>query len=388
MAARRKAWRGGATYPGSGNRAKSFVVGLLDLAGVTLNGPSSSDVQVHDERFYERVIRDRELGLGESYQDGWWDAERVDELLAKVMAADLRSAVKPRREVLPIALRAKLINHQTVRRAARNASAHYDIGNDLYERMLDKRMIYSCGYWRHVHDLDAAQEAKLELICAKLGLEPGMRLLDIGCGWGGLAQYAAERHGVRVTGISPAIEQVKVAARRCAGLDVEIRQCDFREVTGRYDRIVSVGMLEHVGPKNYADFFDVNARLLTADGIALHHLIGSNTPRHNTDPWFDRYIFPGGVVPSLDQLAKATGGRWAIEDVHNFGPDYDRTLMAWQANIEAAWNDLPAYDERFRRTWRYYLLASAAAFRVRELQLWQIVFTRTRRYSPVYPSVR
>jgi len=388
MAARRKAWRGGAATPGSGNRAKSFALSLLDLAGVTLDGPAPSDIHVHDERFYERVIRDRELGLGESYQEGWWDAERVDEMLARLMAADLRAAVKPSRELLSIALRAKLINHQTVRRAARNASAHYDIGNDLYERMLDKRMIYSCGYWRYVDDLDAAQEAKLELICAKLGLEPGMRLLDIGCGWGGLAQYAAERHGVRVTGISPAIEQVKVATRRCAGLDVEIRQCDFRELTGRYDRIVSVGMLEHVGPKNYAEFFDVNARLLTADGIALHHLIGSNTPRQNTDAWFDRYIFPGGVVPSLDQLARATQGRWAIEDVHNFGPDYDRTLMAWHANVEGAWNDLPAYDERFRRTWRYYLLASAAAFRVRELQLWQIVFTRTRRYSPVYQAVR
>ena len=388
MAARRKAWRGGAASPGSDSRAKSFVLGLLDLAGVTLDGPAPGDIHVHDERFYERVIRDRELGMGETYQDGWWSAERPDELLAKVMAADLRAAVKPGRELLSIALRSKLINHQTVRRAARNASAHYDIGNDLYERMLDKRMIYSCGYWRHVEDLDAAQEAKLELICAKLGLEPGMRLLDIGCGWGGLAQYAAERHGVKVTGISPAVEQIKVATARCAGLDVEIRQCDFRDVTGRYDRIVSVGMLEHVGPKNFADFFDVNARLLTDDGIALHHMIGSNTPRHHTDPWFDRYIFPGGVVPSLDQLARATRGRWAIEDVHNLGPDYDRTLMAWHANIEAAWNEIPVYDERFRRTWRYYLLSSAAAFRVRELQLWQIVFTRTRRYSPVYTAVR
>ncbi len=388
MAARRSVRWGGVTSSGSNNRTRTFVLGLLDSAGVELDGPAPGDIQVHDDRFYERVVRDRELGMGESYQDGWWSAERPDELLARIMAADLRAAVKPSRELLSITLRARLINHQTVRRAARNASAHYDIGNDLYERMLDKRMIYSCGYWRHVEDLDAAQEAKLELICAKLGLEPGMRLLDIGCGWGGLAQYAAERHGARVTGISPAIEQVKVATQRCAGLDVEIRQCDFREVTGRYDRIVSVGMLEHVGPKNFAQFFDVNARLLTDDGIALHHLIGSNTPRQNTDPWFDRYIFPGGVVPSLDQLARATRGRWAIEDVHNFGPDYDRTLMAWHANIEAAWGDLPAYDERFRRTWRYYLLASAAAFRVRELQLWQIVLTRSRRYSPVYSAVR
>jgi cyclopropane-fatty-acyl-phospholipid synthase len=370
------------------NTAKDFVLSLLGRAGVELGGSAPHDLQVHDSRFYDRVIRDRELGLGESYQDGWWDAERPDELLARVLGADLRSQVKPSRRLLALTVKARLRNQQTVRRAARNAAAHYDIGNDLYERMLDKRMVYSCGYWSQARDLDGAQEAKLELICAKLGLQPGMHLLDIGCGWGGLARHAAENHGVRVTGISPALQQVVVATQRCAGLDVEIRQCDFRQVTGRFDRIVSVGMLEHVGPKNYEDFFDVNARLLAPDGIALHHTIGSNQRRPNTDPWFDRYIFPGGVVPSLDQLSRATSGRWAVEDVHNFGPDYDRTLMAWYHNIESAWDELPAYDERFRRTWRYYLLASAASFRVRELQLWQIVFRRTGRPSPVYQAVR
>ncbi|MEZ5412535.1 MAG: cyclopropane fatty acyl phospholipid synthase [Acidimicrobiales bacterium] len=368
--------------------ARDLVVELAARAGIVVNGPGPADIQVHDERFYERVVRDRELGIGESYQEGWWSAERPDELLARVLAADLRSHIKPSRQLLLAGLRANLLNHQTIRRAARNASAHYDLGNELYERMLDKRMIYSCAYWRDANDLDAAQEAKLDLICAKLGLEPGMRLLDIGCGWGGLAQFAAERYGARVTGISPAAQQVVVARRRCADLDVDIQQCDFRQVTGRYDRIVSVGMLEHVGPKNYGDFFDANDRLLAPDGLALHHTIGANINRVNTDPWFDRYIFPGGVVPSLEQLARATRGRWAIEDVHNFGPDYDRTLMAWYANIEAAWDEVPGYDDRFRRTWRYYLASSAAAFRVRELQLWQIVFTRTRRFSPVYRAVR
>ena len=370
------------------DHAKSFVLGLLDAAGVELDGPGPGDIHVHDERFYERIVRDRELGLGESYQDGWWDAEQVDEFIAKVQIADLASRVKPGRRVMSVALRGQLQNRQTVRRAARNASAHYDIGNDLYERMLDTRMIYSCGYWNDAADLEAAQEAKLDLICAKLGLEPGMRLLDIGCGWGGLARFAAERYGARVTGISPATRQVEVARRRCAGLNVDIQQCDFRQVEGRYDRIVSVGMLEHVGPKNHDAFFAANARLLTQDGMALHHTIGSNMPQHATDPWFDKYIFPGGVIPSLDQVAHATRGHWAIEDVHNFGPDYDRTLMAWHANIEGAWDDLPNYDERFRRTWRYYLLSSAGSFRVRELQLWQVVFSRARRRSHVYRAVR
>jgi cyclopropane-fatty-acyl-phospholipid synthase len=370
------------------NRAREIVLDLLEQSGVELEGSGPADLQVYDERFYERVVRDRELGLGESYQEGWWGAERLDELLVKVLEANLRAKVKPGRRLLAASLQSRLLNRQTLSKAARNASAHYDIGNDLYERMLDKRMIYSCAYWNGAHELDAAQEAKLDLICTKLGLEPGMRLLDIGCGWGGLAQFAAERYGAKVTGISPALQQVVVARRRCAGLDVDIRQIDFRQIKGTYDRIVSVGMLEHVGPKNFAAFFDANDRLLTDEGLALHHTIGSNTSRTHTDPWFDRYIFPGGVVPSLEQLSRATRGNWAIEDVHNFGPDYDRTLMAWHANIEAAWDEVPGYDERFRRTWRYYLLSSAAAFRTRELQLWQIVFTRSRRSSPVYRAVR
>ena len=191
-----------------------------------------------------------------------------------------------------------------------------------------------------------------------------------------------------MTGISPAAEQVKVAAERCKGLDVEIKQQDFRDVTGTFDRIASVGMLEHVGPKNYRAFFDANARLLTADGMILHHTIGSNVPKSGTDPWFDKYIFPGGVIPSIEQLAKATRGRWALEDVHNFGPYYDRTALTWNRNIEEAWDDLPHYDEHFRRTWRYYLLASAASFRVRNLQLWQIVWRRAGRLSEVYQGVR
>ena len=370
------------------SRSKDLVLELLDRAGVELDGPAPSDIQVHDERFYEQVLRDRELGLGEAYQQGWWSAERLDEFVAKVMTADLAAQLRRSPQLMALAFRARLLNRQTVRRAAKNASAHYDIGNDLYERMLDKRMIYSCGYWKDVGDLDSAQEAKLELICAKLQLEPGMRLLDIGCGWGGLAQYAAERYGVHVTGISPAAEQVAVAVERCIGLDVEISQLDFRQVRGTFDRIVSVGMLEHVGTKNFGAFFDANARLLTEDGIILHHTIGSNVTRTYTDPWFDRYIFPGGVVPSMEHIGDGARSNWAIEDVHNFGPDYDTTLMAWHHKIEQVWDEIPRYDEHFRRTWRYYLLGSAGSFRVRNLQVWQVVLRRARVASPVYQAVR
>jgi len=361
---------------------------LLAQAGLTVNGSEPWDPQVHDDRLWQRALRDRELGLGEAYQDGWFDVERLDEFLARLVLADIKSQIRLSPRLLAAAAGQLLLNRQTIAAARRNASAHYDIGNDLYEHMLDRRMIYSCAYWRDADSLDAAQEAKLDLICRKLGLEPGQRVLDIGCGWGGLSRFMAERHGVEVTGVSPAIEQVRIARERCAGLPITIEQLDYRDVTGDFDRIVSVGMMEHVGTKNLGRFFDACDRLLVDDGLMLHHTIGSNDRSDRADPWFDKYIFPGGVLPSLGQIADACAGRWTIEDVHNFGPDYDRTLMAWSANIEAAWPELPDYDERFRRTWHYYLMASAAGFRTRNLQLWQVVFSRTGRRGDVYSAVR
>lgn len=370
------------------SNATATATALLARAGVTIGGDAPQDIQVHDDRLWDRVIRDRELGLGESYQDGWWDANQLDEFLAVVQAADLRSMIRPSPQIVAMMAKAAIQNQQTKLRAHKNAQAHYDIGNDLYERMLDKRMIYTCGYWRDAHDLDTAQEAKLDLICRKLDLEPGMNLLDIGCGWGGFAQFAAEHYGVHVTGISPAIEQVQLARERCADLPVQIEQLDYREVEGQFDRITSIGMMEHVGPRNLATFFSNCERLLGPDGLMLHHTIASNDWKKSGDPWFEKYIFPGGVLPSLGQIAKAAGSAWAIEDVHNFGPDYDRTLMQWHRNITDRWDEIPHYDERFRRTWDYYLNGAAAGFRVRIMQLYQVVFSRAKHPSEAYWSVR
>lgn len=365
---------------------RNIITALLAEAGIEIGGDRPWDVTVHDDRVFTRVVRERELGLGEAYQEGWWDAVEVDAFLERVLLADLRSQLRST-AVWSLALRSMAVNRQTRRRAHRNASAHYATGNDLFEAMLDKRMIYSCAYWAGANDLEAAQAAKLDLVCRKLHLEPGMKLLDIGCGWGGFAAYAAEHHGVEVTAISPVTEQVEVARQRCAGLAVTVLQADYRHVVGTFDRIVSIGMLEHVGPKNLRGFFDVCARLLTSDGLMLHHTIGSNETKQRTDPWFDRHVFPGGALPSLEQLGRATRRNWVIEDLHNFGPDYDRTLLAWRANIEARWTDLPTYDEHFRRTWRYYLGASAASFRVRDLQLWQLVMSRQNQVSRTYRRV-
>ncbi len=366
------------------DRARSLGLEILGRAGIEVGGDRPRDIAVHDDRFWARVLTHRELGLGESYQDGWWDANQLDEFIAHVQTLDLRSLIRPGPGLLLRSARARASNRQTVRRARSNAGTHYDIGNDLYERMLDKRMIYSCGYWRRAEDLDQAQEDKLELVCRKLELEPGMRLLDIGCGWGGFARYAATEHGVAVTGVTPAREQACRAREACAGLPVEIRECDYRDLGGSFDRIVSIGMMEHVGPRNLKTFFRCCDRLLSGDGMMLHHTIGSLESKHHTDPWFDKHIFPGGVVPSLAQITSACERDWVIEDVQNFGPYYDRTLMAWYHNVTGAWTDLAGYGERFRRTWDYYLLSSAGSFRARALQLWQIVFTRSRRRSEVY----
>jgi cyclopropane-fatty-acyl-phospholipid synthase len=368
--------------------AEQTIRQLLAEADVKINGPRPSDLQILDDRFYGRVLRHRELGLGESYMDGWWSSRSIDELVAKVLSANLRDKVRISPEMAWTFVKASIANRQTISGAKKNASYHYNIGNDLYERMLDKRMVYSCGYWKNAKNLDQAQEAKLDLICRKLHLKKGMKVLDIGCGWGGFAKFAAEKYGAVVTGISPAAEQVKLAKTRTKGLSVTIKQLDYRDVKGQYDRIVSIGMLEHVGSKNYPAFFTQCSKLLKPDGLMLHHMIGANHTTPASDPWIDKYIFPGGHLPSLAELTKVTQKQFIIEDIHNFGPDYDKTLMAWHKNFVKHYKEIEdQYDERFYRMWTYYLLICAGAFRARNIQLWQIVMRPIVR-SETYESVR
>jgi cyclopropane-fatty-acyl-phospholipid synthase len=274
------------------------------------------------------------------------------------------------------ALIARIFNPQTPSRAFIVGEQHYDIGDDLYERMLDPLMIYSCAYWRGAQTLAAAQEAKLDLVCRKLRLEPGMHVLDIGCGWGGAARFAAERYGVRVTGVTISRNQAVTAAERCKGLPVKILLSDYRSLELRFDRIYSLGMFEHVGYRNYRTYFDVARRLLAPEGLCLLHTIGNNVSQQTVDPWVDRYIFPNSMLPSIAQIAAASEGLFVVEDWHSFGPDYDRTLLAWRERFEASWPDLAAkYGERFRRMWQFWLLSSAAAFRARRIQLWQVLMS-------------
>jgi cyclopropane-fatty-acyl-phospholipid synthase len=370
-----------------GMNSKQLSLSILGLAGIEVNGKNAWDIQVHDDRLWNRIISQRELGLAEAYLDGWWDVESIDQFLTKLLEINVLDKVPFSISLVGHAVKSTVLNRQTKAKAAANAKHHYNIGNDLYTRMLDKEMAYSCGYWKSAKTLDQAQIAKFDLICRKLELKPGMKLLDIGCGWGGLLRYAAKNYGIIGTGISPADNQIELARAKNGKLKIEYLQMDYRDLSGKFDRIVSVGMMEHVGPKNLETFFNKCISLLAPDGMMLHHTIASNETKQVTDPFFDRYIFPGGVLPSLAQISKAVEKKVIIEDVHNFGPDYEKTLLAWHARINKRWSEIPNYDERFRRMWNYYLLSSAAGFRARHIQLLQVVF-RPMTSRGAYKAVR
>jgi cyclopropane-fatty-acyl-phospholipid synthase len=368
--------------------ARRMVEEILGVADIAVDGDRPWDLRVRNRDLFGRVLAGGSLALGESYMDGWWDCDRLDELLTRILAKGLHERVRPSLHTAALWLRSTLLNAQRRGRAYNIGERHYDLGNDLYSLMLDRGMSYSCGYWKRAKDLDGAQEDKLELVCRKLKLEGGMSVLDIGCGWGAFARHAAERHGVRVLGITVSKEQAALAAERCRGLPVEIRLQDYRDLQGSFDRIVSIGMLEHVGLKNYRTYMGIAARCLAPEGLFLLHTIGSNLSTRHADPWVDRYIFPDGMVPSLQQLARAAEGLLRVEDLHDFAQYYDTTLMAWHRNFIAGWDRIrEVYGERFFRMWSYYLLSSAASFRSGIARLWQLVLAPLK--SPrVYEGIR
>lgn len=370
--------------------APNILSRLVEHTGVRFNGDSPWDIQVYQKDAYRRILATGSLGFGEAYIDGQWDASALDELFARLINFDIDQKIRgwARVRLLMQALRYKLFNLQSSKRAYQVGERHYDIGNDVFEAMLDSTMSYSCGYWHKAETLEQAQENKLELICQKLQLMPGERLLDIGCGWGGLAKYAAENYGVHVVGITVSKEQQQLARQRCAGLPVDIELRDYRELQGQFDKIVSVGMFEHVGKKNYEVYFDNVLRLLKSEGLFLLHTIGSHCTTEAVDPWIDKYIFPNGKLPSAKEIASMVENKFIIDDWHNFGQDYDRTLMAWMHNFEQAWPDLrPHYGQQFYRMWKYYLMSSAGYFRCRQGQLWQIVMSKRERVAQ-YRSIR
>jgi cyclopropane-fatty-acyl-phospholipid synthase len=350
---------------------------ILATAGINVNGSAPWDLQVHDDRFYRRVLTQGTLGLGESYMDGWWDCDQIDEFIFRALRADLYGQAALGWKSWLQVLAAKVVNMQALGKAAQNARRHYDLGNQLYRLMLDKRMTYSCAYWKGTDNLDQAQENKLDLICRKISLKPGQRVLDIGCGWGSFAKFASERYGAEVLGITLSPEQVALGREMCKGLPVEIRLQDYRQVDGQFDQVVSIGMVEHVGHRNYRTFMQTAARCLKEDGLFLLHTIGKPFSRTFPDPFTNAYIFPNCLVPSISQLGAAMEHIFVLEDLHNFSIYYDDTLRAWFENFDRNWSQLqPTYGDRFYRMWKFYLLSNAGSFRARHNQLWQIVLSR------------
>ncbi len=363
--------------------ARHYIEETLHEAGITINGDRPYDILVYNNDLYDRVISEGSIGVGESYMDGWWDCPALDQFFDKIFRADLKHFFNGNWHFYAHVLKSRVLNLQKGKHAYEVGLRHYDVGNDFYRDMLDRRMTYTCGYWADAATLDEAQEAKLDLICRKLQLKPGMRVLDIGCGWGSFASYAAEKYGAEVTGVTISRQQAEMAEQECHGLPVDIRLQDYRDVTGKFDRVLSIGMFEHVGYKNYRTYMETTARCLKDDGIALVQTIGSNKSAHTSDPWINKYIFPNSMLPSIAQIGEAMEGLFVMEDWHNFGPDYDKTLMAWHENFEKSWpKHREHYGERFYRMWNFYLLSCAGTFRSRVNQLWQITMTRPRRPQP------
>ncbi|HEY4515763.1 MAG TPA: cyclopropane fatty acyl phospholipid synthase [Candidatus Paceibacterota bacterium] len=369
--------------------SKDLVGKILEPADIVVNGDRPWDIQVHNEKLYDRVLAKGTLGIGESYMDGWWDCGEIDELVNrmirvggdKVVARSFSNALR--------VIKAKLINLQTESGSKKVAREHYDLGNDMYMAFLDPYNQYTCGYFKDTEDLDVAQEQKLDLICRKLKLKSTDKVLDIGCGWGGFAKYAAEHFGCHVTGISISDEQIAYAKEFTKGLSVEIINADYREIKGKYDKVLICGMIEHVGYKNYRKIMEIIKKVLVPDGIFLLHTIGRNDSKSiGFDAWIEKYIFPNSMVPSSQQIAKASEGLFVMEDLHNFGLYYDKTLLAWWKNFDASWSKFKdKYGERFYRMFRYYILSCAGTFRGRKTLLWQMVFTHIEKKTQ-YESVR
>ncbi|OGZ64699.1 MAG: cyclopropane-fatty-acyl-phospholipid synthase [Candidatus Staskawiczbacteria bacterium RIFCSPLOWO2_01_FULL_40_39] len=367
--------------------AKQYIQSLLDSAGIQINGPNAFDIQVYNDQLYRRMLRGNSLALGESYMEGWWDAKELDVFFFKIFQARLHEKMAWSWSEIISFLHAVIFNLETKSRSFIVGRQHYDIGNDIYAAMLGKTLTYSCGYWKDAQNLDQAQEAKHNLICQKIGLKKGDRVLDIGCGWGSFLKFAAKAYGAKGTGITVSKEQAALAKNLCTGLPIEILLQDYRDTTGKFDHIVSVGMFEHVGVKNYRTYMEDVNNLLKDDGLFLLHTIGSSRGI-SIDPWIEKYIFPNSMLPSAAHISKAIEGIFVMEDWHNFGAYYDKTLMAWFENFNAHWLQLQSkYSETFYRMWKYYLLSCAASFRARHNQLWQIILSK-RGVKGGYVSVR
>ncbi len=358
--------------------AGALVEEMVHGAGIEVG----TEMIVNDPSLWSEWASGSVLAIGETYMQGKWDAPRLDQVMAKLAsmpAADKRKIFSSWRAKALLALNAAF-NPQRRSRERKVIDEHYELGTDFFRSWLDENMQYTCGFWKDATTLDEAQLSKMRLIGEKLNLRPGMRVLDIGCGWGGLGRFLIREYGVDVTGVTISETQAQFCRDAAVAENMkesfEVVEKSYRDVSGKWDRITVVGMLEHVGPKNYSHFFDRCYRSLTDNGLMLLHVIGSNMSQEILrDEWTTKYIFANGTLPSIAQIAKTVEKKLVIEDLQNCGPDYDRTLMAWYDNFQKVKGDLDLHPT-FIRMWEFFLLYSAAGFRERKTQLWQFVMSK------------
>jgi len=384
---------------------KNIAKEILDIAGIEINGKNPWDIKVHDDRFYKKVLAQGSIGLGESYMDGWWDADELDQFFFKLLSSKLDEKVKERLGLgtkTRIALKfliARLMNNQSISKSRKVADIHYNLGNDFYQNMLDPEyMQYTCGYWKDSKNLQQSQIDKLNLICKKIHLPKKSeknkeQILELGSGFGGFALFAAKYYNCSVLSYNISKEQVKYAREKSKNLSIEIKEEDYRKAMNlenkkKFDKVVSIGLMEHVGQKNYKNFMMLSNYCLKDKGLLFLHTIGTLKSNRGTDPWLNKYIFPGGQLPSSASILKAAEGYLVLEDFQNIGHDYDKTLMSWYKNFEKNWPKFQnKYGERFYRMWKYYLLSCAGAFRSGSICLFQFVFSKGN-YGKTYEGER
>ncbi|MGB4076280.1 MAG: cyclopropane fatty acyl phospholipid synthase [Minisyncoccia bacterium] len=358
---------------------------LLDSQdiGVSLDGNNSWDPRIRNERFYERVLREGRLGAAESYMDGRWECSNLPELFYRLLSSgfDQKLYELPALRFLESLRRfgMGLWNRQTKERSLAVGEVHYD-DRVFQTAALGDRMVASCAYYdRGASTLDEAQDHKMALICEKLYLEDGHRLLDIGCGWGTLMHYAESTRALRAIGLTISRDQQEYARKRYPEKNLEFLLEDYRDFkasAGSFERVVSVGMLEHVGKKNYPTYFNRVRHFLAEDGLFLLHSIVGRQRENGTDPFIDKYIFPNGELPTMAEILESVEGTFVVEDLHNLGTNYEWTLRAWRENLQLRWSDIvAAHGMRTARMYEYYLAISEAAFRSRTLNVVQIVLS-------------
>ena len=364
----------------SNPKSQDWLAQLLASADIHLNGSRPWDIQIKHPQTLQRLLSLGGFALGESYMDGWWECQAIDLMIERAMCAGLQEKLATPRAWWE-SFKGRMRPRDGVGQSRIVGRMHYAVGNQVFQAMLDPYMAHSCAYWvEGAQTLEEAQIAKLEMVCRKLQLRPGMRVLDMGCGWGSFMRYAAEHYGVTVLGLSNVPHQIELGKTLARHLPVQFELSDYAQFNtdgkSKFDRIVSIGTFEQLGQAHVAAFFETAKRCLKDDGWMLLQTQGKSNRQRLLDAWNDKYIYPQGYLPRLDEVTQASEAHFVVEDVHNIGADHDRTLLHWHQRFEMAWPQLRlSHDERFYRMWRFHLLSSAASFRTRHHQMWQLVLS-------------